>query len=82
MYTIMHRTQILLEPWQHQALKSMAASRGRSISALIREILTEHLGGKPYPEGERFDDIEGIAEGPADLAENHDGYLYDRRRGR
>ena len=48
----------------------------------IREILTEHLGGRPYPEGERFGDIEGIAEGPADLAEKHDGYLYGRRRGR
>ena len=38
--------------------------------------------GEDVQAHERFGDIEGIAEGPADLAENHDGYLYDRRRGR
>jgi predicted DNA-binding ribbon-helix-helix protein len=38
-----YRTQILLEPGQHQALTELARRQGRSLSDLIREIAAEHL---------------------------------------
>ena len=37
------RTQLLLEPEQHQALAEIARQEGRSISDLVRVILREHL---------------------------------------
>jgi predicted transcriptional regulator len=34
-----HRTQVLLEPEQHRALTEMARREGRSVSALLREMI-------------------------------------------
>jgi predicted DNA-binding protein len=39
----MHRTQILLEPEQHQALAEIARSEGRSVSEIVREIIRQRL---------------------------------------
>jgi predicted CopG family antitoxin len=39
----MHRTQILLEPEQHQALIEMARREGRSVSEVVREIIRQRL---------------------------------------
>ena len=39
----LQRTQILLEPEQHQALTEIAQEEGRSLSDLLREIVAEHL---------------------------------------
>jgi hypothetical protein len=33
----MHRAQVLIEDWQYEALKSIAAREGRSISMLLRD---------------------------------------------
>ena len=38
-----HRTQILLEDWQYEALKSLAESEGVSISDMVRRILSQRL---------------------------------------
>ena len=42
----MHRAQVLIEDWQYEALKSIAAREGRSISMLLREVLSHHLSGQ------------------------------------
>jgi predicted DNA-binding protein len=39
----MHRTQILLEPEQHQLLSQLAASEGRTLSDMVREMLRAQL---------------------------------------
>jgi len=39
----MHRTQILLDPEQHQELVEMANQEKRSLSDLIREMLQKQL---------------------------------------
>ena len=39
----MHRTQILLEPAQHQALSEIAQREQRSLSDLVREMLQAQL---------------------------------------
>ena len=36
MYYIMHRTQLILDDWQHEALRTRAEREGKSISALVR----------------------------------------------
>jgi ribbon-helix-helix CopG family protein len=75
-YTMMHRTQILLDDWQHQALKALAEARGRSLSDLIREIVSAHLREQPARAARRLSEISGVAEGPSDAAAEHDHYLY------
>lgn len=69
----MHRTQLMLEEWQYEALRSRAESEGRSMSDLVRDILVVHL---KQPKRSRLALIEGVAEGPNDLAREHDRYLY------
>ncbi len=39
----LHRTQVLLEPEQHQALTEMADRAGQSVSGLVREMVRERL---------------------------------------
>ena len=41
--TTLHRAQLLLEPEQHQALGRIAEQEGRTICALVREIVWRHL---------------------------------------
>lgn len=39
----MYRTQILLEPEQHQALKEIARQQNRSLSDIIREMVDKQI---------------------------------------
>jgi predicted CopG family antitoxin len=39
----MHRTQILLEPEQHQALGQIARREGRSVSDVVRKLVQQAL---------------------------------------
>lgn len=39
----MQRTQLLLEPEQHQALAEIARKEGRSISAIVREMVQRQI---------------------------------------
>ena len=74
----MHRTQILLEETQYKVLKSESLATGRSLSAIIRGCVAEHL------EATRQDpllDLVGSVKkaddpAPDDLSEHHDQYLY------
>jgi len=75
MYSIMHRTQLSLEDWQHEALKARAEREGKSVSELVREILSAYLRPKGQRSARSLQSIEGVAEGPADLARAHDRYL-------
>lgn len=77
---IMHRTQLLIEPWQHERLKLLSEREGRSISAIVRELLSEFLRDQSKKSGHRLSDIQGVAEGPPDLGRSHDDHLYGRKR--
>jgi hypothetical protein len=79
MYYVTHRTQILLEPWQYEALKARVQQRGLSLSALIREIVTDTLMRRHRRAVEDLRKIRGIAEGPGDLGKRHDDDLYPGR---
>ena len=44
--SMLYRTQLLLEPEQHEALAQIAQQEGRSLSDLMREIVRKHLAEK------------------------------------
>lgn len=73
-----HRTQIYLESSQYEILKSRARREGKSMAAVIREILDEYLGGKSSMR--RPDPLRraiGIGKGDgAAVAENYQDFLY------
>ncbi|MEW6048659.1 MAG: CopG family transcriptional regulator [Bacillota bacterium] len=72
------RTQVYLDPVEHEALKRKAAEEGVSMSELVRRIVREQLGlGKHRgsPE-ERLMRLVAIgASGLSDVSERHDEYL-------
>jgi hypothetical protein len=74
----MHRTQLILEPWQYDALRAMADKEGESISGLVRRALTAFLGRAPTRRKARLDDIEGLFDDPGASGREHDRFLYGR----
>lgn len=74
----MQRTQILLEAWQVDALKSLSEREGKSVSNMIRELVAARLAAL-RTEGS-IEDIAGIARGRRHPGRDHDAILYGRRR--
>lgn len=74
----MHRTQIYLEDGQYEMLRAQARREGKSLAAVIREILSEYLGGgQRRPSTDDFNAVIGIGEGDGSrVAENYEDYLY------
>lgn len=72
----MHRTQILLEQWQYEALRARAEREGRSLSALIREFVGKALSPTDTELGRGLDRLEGIGEDTAVYGKDHDRLLY------
>ena len=82
MYPVI-RTQILLDPSTHAALKKAAAAQGKGLSALARELLGAALRGTAGKKGRhRYDwTFVGMAHGgPGDVSERHDDYLNEGKR--
>ena len=73
----MHRTQIYLEEGQFQLLRALARREGKSLAAVIREILDAHLSGASATAADPLDGLLGIGVGDGSaVAENSDDYLY------
>jgi len=76
-----HRTQIYLERSQYEILRARARKEGKSLAAVIREILDEHLSGRGL--GARRDPLHrviGIGEGDGSaVAENCEDFLYGEK---
>jgi hypothetical protein len=78
------RLTIELPVDQHEFLRREAASRGTTVSALIRQLIAERRARPPedmrnvYRE-DPFVRRNGSFEGPSDLAERHDRYVYPPR---
>ena len=70
-----YRTQILLEPWQHGALKALAEREGVSISDLVRRLLTRQL--RPRRARHRgLQAIAGLGRDRKAAGRDHDRWLY------
>ena len=76
----MHETHVLLEDWQYAALQSLAAQEQRSISALVREMLTSHLAAHPKAARQRLVAMEGIGADAHATGRDHDTFLYGTQR--
>lgn len=76
----MKRVQLILEEWQHEWLNDEAEKVSTSMSALLRQLLTEAIESRQSTD--LADDplwgIIGLAEGPDDgiSSENLDEYMY------
>ena len=76
----MKRVQVILEEWQHQWLSEEAERQTSSISALLRELLTEAIERRQTQgwEDDPLWGVIGLGEGPDDgiTSENLDQFLY------
>lgn len=82
MEAIKHRTQISLDDWQYQALLDVSKKTKKSLSSLIRELITEKFAAKSESIiNDPIFDIVGIgSSGHKMTARNHDEVLYGKTR--
>ena len=82
MDAIKHRTQISLEDWQYQVLLDLSRKAKKSLSALIREMITEKFAATSGEPGS--DPVFGVvgigSSGRKKTARNHDTVLYGKKR--
>lgn len=75
----MRRKQIYLDEASERSLKRLAARTGRSEAAHVREALQRYLGSDTPLDDDPLERLIGLvedADGPDDVAVNHDLYLY------
>lgn len=81
METAKHRTQISLEGWQYNLLAEESRKTKKSLSQLIRELVSEKFA-KAHARTKKKDsifDIIGIVEGKnPNVARDHDKHLYGK----
>jgi hypothetical protein len=74
----LHRTQVYLEESHYMLLRSLARRQGKTLAAVIRDILGAHFrkataGGAQ----DAFARVVGIGKGDGSaVAENYEDYLY------
>jgi hypothetical protein len=79
----MKRKQLYLDEATDRALKRLAARTGRSEASHVREALTAYVERELALDEDPLEQLIGLvddAEGPDDVAENHDYYLYGAPR--
>ena len=75
-----HRTQISLEDWQYHMLLDESRKTRKSLSQIIRDLVSEKFSRGKKKRDSIFDII-GIAEGDgSSVARDHDKYLYGTKR--
>ena len=82
MESVKHRTQISLEDWQYQAILELSKKTRQSISAIIRELLSDRLLSNTVDkEKDPLTKIIGIGNGNGKpVARKHDKYLYGKEK--
>jgi predicted DNA-binding protein len=70
----LYRTQILLEPEQHKALTEIARQQGRSMSDVVREMITRQLQQQEQEiQAERLQALEQIRQRRAQILARRGG---------
>jgi hypothetical protein len=81
------RTQVQLDPEDHDALQKWAESRGISMSGAVRWLIREHLARRPAPDRvdgflEAAGSVRSVRSDEGRVSEQHDTHLYGSRRRR
>jgi plasmid stability protein len=71
-----HRTQLLLDDWQYEALKARSEREGESMSGMVRQVLTEYLTKERVTGRDKLFELQGIAADRQFSGEDHDVILY------
>ena len=79
MYVHMKRLTVELDEGDYAYLRERASREGRSVVSLLREAVTRLRRDGVADPGADPMYLVGSFEGPADLAEQHDDYLYGAR---
>lgn len=79
---IKHRTQISLDDWQYQLLLEVSRKTKKSLSSLIRDLITDKFAAKPEDiSRDPIFEIAGIgSSGHKRTARDHDVVLYGNSR--
>jgi predicted DNA-binding ribbon-helix-helix protein len=72
------RTQLILEGWQYDSLKSLAEKRETSLSSIVREAVSEYLDSTENAAALRLEDLRGLGRDKAASGADHDRHLYVR----
>ncbi len=82
METAKHRTQISLEDWQYQILRDISRRKRKSLSSIIRDLVTEKFSAKASEQAkDPLWDIIGMGAGDgSSVAREHDRHLYKKKR--
>ncbi len=77
-----HRTQISLEDWQYQTLLNLSKKTKKSLSSIIRELISEKFSMERMEvQKDSIFDVIGIGAGDgSSVAREHDRFLYKKRR--
>lgn len=70
----MHRTQIIIEDWQYEHLRIISEEKGKSISSVLRDMITSSL--KADEPGRSLEAICGLGEDHEASGKDHDRFLY------
>jgi hypothetical protein len=84
MEDIKHRTQISLEDWQYQILLEVSKRTKKSLSAIIRDLVSEKFSRQSVKiKGDPIWGIVGMGAGDgSSVAREHDKFLYGKREKR
>lgn len=79
---VKHRTQISLADWQYQRLLELSRKSKKSISAIIRDLLSEKLlVNTEAKENDPLSELIGAGSGDGSpVARRHDNYLYGKTK--
>lgn len=79
-----HRTQVSLEIWQYQALLETSRKTKKSLSGIIRELVSEKFSRQAASaKKDPIMNVIGIGIGDGTpVAREHDRYLYAKRKKR
>ena len=77
----MHRTQILLEEWQYDALRSQAERTGTSLSEMIREAVSLYVARRGKQKRAGLLGFKGVGQDAEVSGRDHDRILYQEFAG-
>ena len=74
----LHRTQLMLEEWHYRYLKNTAEREDRSLSEILRDILSKYINERDSTRRSSLKEIDGIGADEEASGRDHDKWLYGK----